>query len=151
MKLILACDSNGGIGYKNNLPWNKINGDLARFKKLTENQIVVMGRRTWESLPNKPLPKRLNIVITKLNLSMPNGAICLSNLDRLGSFNNVWLIGGAELISTNWDKIDTIHLTRTFTSYTCDRFIDLVEIENNFYLDSTEVNEDHNYEIWKRN
>ena len=62
MNLILACDPNGGIGYKNALPWKNINGDLARFKKLTTNQIVVMGRLTYESLPIKPLPNRLNSV-----------------------------------------------------------------------------------------
>ena len=43
MRLIIACDPNGGIGYKNKLPWHKIEGDLPRFKRLTENKIVVMG------------------------------------------------------------------------------------------------------------
>ena len=54
MKLILACDPNGGIGYQNTLPWTNIRGDLPRFKALTDNGVVVMGRNTWESLPKKP-------------------------------------------------------------------------------------------------
>ena len=64
MKLILACDPKGGIGYKNKLPWNKIQGDLPRFKRLTDDCIIVMGRKTWESLPVKPLPNRTNLIIT---------------------------------------------------------------------------------------
>ena len=55
MKLLVACDPNGGIGYKKKLPWTNLRGDLQRFKQLTENQVIVMGRHTWESLPKKPL------------------------------------------------------------------------------------------------
>ncbi len=53
MKLIIACDPNGGIGYENRLPWSNIQGDLPRFKRLTEGQTVIMGRNTWDSLPKK--------------------------------------------------------------------------------------------------
>jgi dihydrofolate reductase len=55
MKLSIAADPNGGIGYKNRLPWIKLQGDLPRFKYLTDNQTVIMGRNTWDSLPIKPL------------------------------------------------------------------------------------------------
>ena len=71
MRLVIACDPNGGIGYKNKLPWTKIEGDLPRFKKLTENRVVFMGRNTWESLPVKPLPNRQNFIITSDPYSIP--------------------------------------------------------------------------------
>ena len=66
MNLVLvALDTKSGIiGANNTLPWH-IPQDLALFKALTVNSTVVMGRRTWESLPVKPLPNRLNIVISR--------------------------------------------------------------------------------------
>jgi dihydrofolate reductase len=150
MKLIVACDPQGGIGYKNKLPWNKIQGDLPRFKKLTDGQIVVMGRNTWESLPKKPLPGRLNFVLTSQNLVLPNGAILLRNLNHFGEYKNVWLIGGASVINSHWHMVDMVHLTRTFTAYTCDTFIDLLKLNKEFSLQYEEVNSDHTYEIWAR-
>lgn len=54
-----------GIGNNNKLPWGMIIGDMIRFRKITENSVVIMGRKTWESLPKRPLPKRVNIVLSK--------------------------------------------------------------------------------------
>lgn len=151
MKLILASDINGGIGYKNSLPWNNLFGDLKRFKTLTYGQIVVMGRNTWESLPKKPLNGRLNFVITSQNLSLPNGAIALPNLNHFTFYKNVWLIGGATLIESAWDLITEVHLSRAFTQYNCDKFFDLVRLENLYTRSSVETKIDHTYEIWNKN
>lgn len=150
MKLILACDPKGGIGYKNKLPWDKIQGDLPRFKQLTNGQIVVMGRNTWDSLPKKPLLNRLNFILTSQNLMLPNGAIAVPNLNHFSEYKNVWLIGGASVVNSHWHMIETVHLTRTFTTYTCDTFIDLVQLQIDFTLSYDEVNSDHTYEIWTR-
>lgn len=150
MNLILASDPRGGIGYKNKLPWAKIEGDLPRFKKLTNGQVVVMGRNTWDSLPKKPLLGRLNFVLTSTNLALPNGAIAVPNLNHFGEYKNAWLIGGAGVINSHWHMIDTIHLTRTFSFYTCDTFIDLIKLTQNYSLQYEEVNTDHVYEIWKK-
>lgn len=149
MKCIVACDVDGGIGYKNKLPWDKIEGDLPRFKKLTENKVVVMGRNTWESLPVKPLPKRTNVVIS--NSITDNRALVLPNIGRLKNAVDVWLIGGAKLIESTFSDIQEIHLTRILTKYDCDTFIDLVKLEKHFTLKSTEKYKDHNYEIWIKN
>ena len=62
MKLIIACDPKGGIGFDGKLPWSKIEGDLPRFKALTTGKVVLMGRNTYDSLPKKPLPNRINWV-----------------------------------------------------------------------------------------
>ena len=59
---IVAVDNNWGIGYNGKLLEN-IPNDLKHFKELTTNNIVVMGSKTWDSLPNKPLPNRFNIII----------------------------------------------------------------------------------------
>jgi dihydrofolate reductase len=148
MKLILACDPQGGIGYKNRLPWTNLQGDLARFKRLTANQTVVMGRKTWDSLPKKPLPDRLNVVVSSKSIELPPGVIQASNINELANFPMACVIGGATLISQSWDWIHEIHLTRTLSKYTCDTYIDLIKL-NDYDLVSSELHEDHTYEIWK--
>lgn len=150
MKLIVACDPNGGIGYQNKLPWDKIQGDLPRFKQLTEDKIVVMGRNTFDSLPIKPLPKRANIVISNnTQLRYPEGVLVTNDLERIKDYD-VWLIGGAKLIESCWHKINEVYLTKTFAEYTCDVFIDLLYLEKNFACELTEKFEDHVFQIWKR-
>ena len=145
MKLIIACDPKGGIGYNGKLPWTNLQGDLPRFKELTKDKVVLMGLNTWESLPKKPLPDRRNWVMTKSPSVLTN-----PDDDILAKDNEVWLIGGARMVKSYWQYIDEIHLSRTFTEYTCDVFIDLVKLEQEFTCVSTETCTDHTYEIWKR-
>lgn len=150
MKLVIACDPKGGIGNQGGLPWNKIEGDLPRFKNLTQGQVVVMGRNTWESLPKKPLMGRLNFIVSSQLMELPFGAIQVSNLNHFSEFKNAWLIGGAQLINSAWHLVDEIHLTKTFTEYTCDTFIDLLYLEQNYTCWFSENQTDHVYQIWKR-
>ena len=63
IELIWAQNYSGGIGKEGTLPWH-ISEDLKNFKKITANFPIIMGRKTWESLPFKPLPKRRNIVLS---------------------------------------------------------------------------------------
>jgi len=149
VKLILACDPNGGIGYNNKLPWDKIQGDLPRFKELTTGKNIVMGKRTWESLPKKPLPNRTNYVLSKMPIE---GAITLSNVKLLPNTagNDAWIIGGANVIEQCWEMIDEIHLTKVFAEYTCDTFIDLIKLEKDFKCITQQVNSDHCYQVWTK-
>jgi len=149
MKCIIACDINGGIGYKNKLPWDRIEGDLPRFKQLTENKIIVMGRNTWESLPVKPLPKRTNIVISN-TMQQTDDIMVLPNIGKLKKANDVWVIGGAKLIESVWSSIQEIYLTSIFTEYTCDTHINLVTLERDFNLVSVKNYTDHSFKIYKR-
>ena len=151
MKLIVACDPKGGIGYDNNLPWSKIEGDLPRFKELTQGQVVVMGRKTWESLPFKPLPNRINFIVTSHSLApLPPGVFAVPNTEHFREFKDAWIIGGAQLINSNWDMIDEIHLTKTLKTYQCDTFINLEKLTTDFDCQQKEQNIDHTYEIWTR-
>lgn len=147
MKLIIACDPTGGIGYKNGLPWNNLQGDLVRFKTLTIDQTVIMGRKTWDSLPRRPLPKRTNVVVSSQPLS--SDVVHIDSIEKLSEYPDAWLIGGAALIEQSWPWIHEIHLSRTLSKYTCDTYIDLIQL-NNYNLVSTEQLADHTYEIWKR-
>lgn len=151
MKLIIASDPNGGIGYKNKLPWTNIQGDLPRFKRLTSSGIVVMGRNTWDSLPKKPLPNRLNIVVTSdPNSVKGEGIVVTADCDFSTATDNYWLIGGAKMVETCWSFINEVHLTKVYDHYTCDSFINLVRLESEFVRDYCEIFPDHSYEIWKR-
>jgi dihydrofolate reductase len=149
MKLIIACDPKGGIGHDGKLPWSNIQGDLPRFKNLTQGQVVVMGRNTWDSLPKKPLPNRFNVVVTSKPI---DGAITINSISHqfYSEYTNAYLIGGAQLVNTNWWAVDEVHLTRTFTEYTCNTYIDLLKLQNEFVCWFKENHDDHSYEIWKR-
>ena len=155
MKLILACDPKGGIGLNGKLPWTQLQGDLPRFKELTTGKKVIMGKKTFMSLPIKPLPNRINYVLSKNQvITEPGkpGVMSFSNESLLNNFvdDDSWVIGGASVVKVLWDNIKEIHLSRTFTEYTCDTYIDLLKLETEFMCWFKENHTDHTYEIWKR-
>ena len=152
MKLILACDPNGGIGYQNKLPWTNIRGDLPRFKRLTDGKNVIMGRNTWDSLPKKPLPGRLNFVVSSSELEAEHHNVIRVPDMEFNQPDDVefWIIGGAKLVETSWKNIDEIHLTKVYDHYACDTFIDLLYVEHNYVRTYSEIFPDHVYEIWKK-
>jgi len=76
INVIVAIEKNGGIGFNNSIPW-KLSEDLKLFKKLTLNKCIVMGRKTYESI-GKPLPKRVNIVLTK-NVDLKYDNVIIAN------------------------------------------------------------------------
>jgi dihydrofolate reductase len=148
MRLIVACTPCGGIGINNKLPWDNLDGDLIRFKRLTSGGIIIMGKNTWKSLPIVPLPDRINIVITKTRIH-DRTVLVNQTTDIFDHFPEAWIIGGAQLINSSWDKITEVHLSRTFAEYHCDTFIDLVQLSK-FSNTYTEHCSDHTYEIWKK-
>lgn len=119
IKLIVAVDSNYGIGYKNELLF-RVKEDLQRFRELTTGNFVVMGRKTYESLP-KTLPERVNVVITRnIDYKIKDHTVIVeSNINRIIShYNNtgqqdkdLWIIGGAEIYNLFLPFVDEIHLT----------------------------------------
>lgn len=134
MKLIIACTPSGGIGYKNDLPWDNIPGDLQRFKRLTTGHTVIMGRNTWESLPPqvRPLPGRTNVVVSSQKGLLLPGATVVT-IDEAKTLDG-WLIGGAALVNALFPCITEVFLTQTKNEYTCDTFIDLSMIREHFQV-----------------
>ena len=103
MKAIVAVDEYYGIGKDGNLLF-RISDDLKRFKKLTEGRAVIMGRRTLESLPGgKPLPDRINFVLTQNKEYNQLGIIPIHSLDEMQEIfqtlrsDNIFVIGGASV------------------------------------------------------
>ncbi len=102
LKLIFARARNGVIGHQNALPWH-LPEDMAHFKQLTLGCPVIMGRKTWDSLPPKfrPLPGRLNIVVTRQTGWQAEGALVAHSIEQAcaqcPSGATAWVIGGAQV------------------------------------------------------
>ena len=96
--LIWAQSTSGVIGRDGGIPWH-LPEDLVRFKDVTMGHTVVMGRRTWESLPAKvrPLPGRRNVVLTRQADYMADGATVVGDLDAALTTEDTWVIGGSEI------------------------------------------------------
>ena len=102
LHLIYARTRNGVIGKNNQLPWH-LPEDLAHFKRVTLGQPVIMGRKTWDSLPPRfrPLPGRLNIVITRQGDWQAEGALRAGSvqeaLQLCADAPDAWIMGGADI------------------------------------------------------
>ena len=112
--LVLAMADNGVIGNKGGLPW-RIPEDLRRFKEVTMGKPCIMGRKTWESLPRKPLPGRTNIVVTRDRNFHDEGAVVVHSLEEAVSHTRdapeVAIIGGAELFKEAIPLANRVDLT----------------------------------------
>ncbi|MDO8302302.1 MAG: dihydrofolate reductase, partial [Sedimentisphaerales bacterium] len=139
-RLIVAVDQEYGIGKNNNLPWH-LPGDLKHFKEITartpqprSQNVVIMGRKTWESLPEKfrPLPGRTNVVLTRhADCKYPDGVLVAGSLDQaLEMIKNIpgrgetFVIGGGSIFK---DAIAhpfcrTLYLTFIKQAFGCDVF-----------------------------
>ena len=107
--ILVAVSPEGVIGKDNAIPWH-YSADLKRFKRLTIGNTIVMGRKTWESLPIKPLPGRRNIVITR---SVIEDVECFRSIDEALDTckGDIWFIGGAGIYEEAMDKADIIDMT----------------------------------------
>ena len=97
-KIIVAYDENRCIGKGDKIPWH-IKEDFIHFKETTLNSTIIMGRKTWESLPKKPLPKRKNVVISRnLHYCVPKDVELFNDLSpALEKYPDSFLIGGANI------------------------------------------------------
>jgi dihydrofolate reductase len=118
LTLILAAATNGVIGQEGAIPW-RIGDDLKRFKALTLGKSVVMGRKTWDSLPRKPLPGRRNIVVTRQTDWRADGAESMP-LDTALAQPDVMVIGGAEIYRAALAQADRIELTEVHRDFAGD-------------------------------
>lgn len=155
INLIVACQKDGGIGYKGKIPWRSPS-DLSHFKITTsksscniKQNAVVMGRKTFESI-GKPLPGRLNYVVTRnttfinspahrlyYNNSLKAALVAATNNPHV---DKVFVIGGAEIYNQtlkNWNTyIDKTYLTEIDSKFPCDQFLNLNAINKYHYPDT---------------
>lgn len=128
LSIVAAVSENGVIGNKGTLPWH-LPEDMKRFKALTMGKIVLMGRKTWESLPEKfrPLPGRKNVVLTRQTTLTPALSLrgrargddespveTYTTIDEALAAHrgeDIMVIGGAEIYRQTIDKADTLYIT----------------------------------------
>lgn len=121
----MARGANGVIGAAGALPW-RLKSDLALFKTLTFGKPVIMGRRTWESLPRRPLPGRVNIVLSRDGSFQPAGAVVSEDFSEAVQIareqaqddgeEEVCVIGGAEIFAMALPKARRMYLTEVMAS-----------------------------------
>ena len=155
--LIWAQDKNGGIGKNGKLPWH-ISEDLKNFKKLTTGHTIIMGRKTWDSIPKKPLPDRRNIVISSTNQedieSYTSIEGCIESLRDDREVSDVYIIGGMSVYKFFYNHADILHITFINRSYPdTDTFfpISFRQIKSDFNLESRdEINQELSFTEWTR-
>lgn len=152
IKMILATDTNGGIGYENSLPW-KVKEDLEYFKNLTSGTTVLMGNNTFKSLPFKEgLPCRDNLVLTN-NDSLKG--TCGSNYKYMDFDNldieyiekfkdnpseDLFIIGGKSLYNDFYFYADVIHHTVIDGEFLCDTFVKTPWVlSSRYHLSETKI------------
>ncbi len=127
INMILARAANGVIGNNNAMPWH-LPEDMAHFKRLTLGWPVIMGRKTWDSLPPKfrPLPNRSNVVITRQPGWAEPGATVASGLQqalsRCGTAQEVWVIGGAQIYAQAEPLAQHVEVTEIAQDFDGDAF-----------------------------
>ena len=138
MNLIVAVSSDYAIGKDNKLLFN-IPSDLAYFKEKTINKVVVMGEKTYFSLPRRPLPKRINIVLSdNINFTDAN-AIIVRSLDELFkelkkyNSDDIFVCGGASIYNLLMDYCKIAYVTKVNASVPADTYIKNIE-KNGFVI-----------------
>jgi dihydrofolate reductase len=148
--MILAITKNGIIGIDNKIPWY-IKADLQRFRALTNNHIVIMGRKTFESLPNGPLKNRINIVITRDTTKISQYAnVYFTTIDEIDELiekiqhqepstekKQVFIIGGAQIYNYFLNQTQKIYVTLIDKDIDGDTFFNtdfLTNIDSEFLI-----------------
>jgi len=146
ISMIVCVDCENGIGKNGTIPW-KHKEDMKRFKQLTKGDTVIMGRKTWESLPRQPLPGRQNIVVSRdPNVGYPSLREAMYNANH-----DIFIIGGSKLYNEVMKDglVEEIYMTKLFVSYDCDVFINQVPLDK-YKIISKESDESSTFMIFKK-
>ena len=158
---ILAATNLGGIGNRGTLPWPKHRQDLEWFKEHTTNQIVVMGRNTWEDpLMPKPLPNRINYVVSGHHVAkeyqhlvrwIPSNAVDnIKQIQKENPTKDVFIIGGRQLYEATESIVERVYLTRMKGAWFADTRIELERYLACFRIYGVRPGNNCTYETWNR-
>ncbi len=145
----VAIAENGIIGREGGLPW-RLSTDLKRFKADTLGKPVVMGRKTWESFPKRPLPDRLNIVITRDPSYQAEGAEVVTSLEDglalarirgrcMAAADEICVIGGGQIYAQALPLADRLHVTHVLASIDGDTSFPPIDPETWHIISSEEI------------
>jgi dihydrofolate reductase len=160
ISIIVAIANQFAIGRNNELLCH-IPGDLKRFKRITTGHTVIMGKRTWESLPKRPLPDRRNIVITDIPGEQFEGALMAYSIEDAVSKTNAeeenFIIGGGMIYRQFLPLADRLYLTRVHKDFEADTFFPEIDFTRYELISSEhhpefleEAGFEFTYEIWQK-
>lgn len=159
ISIIVAISEDYGIGKDNKLLWH-IPEDLKRFKKLTMGQCIIMGKRTWESLPRKPLPGRKNIVLTDVpGESIDCSITAYSVEDALGKCNEteeIFIIGGGSVYRQFMPLADRLYITHVHKKTEADTYFPEISntewevIDKEEHIDGSDEFPSYSYIVYNR-
>ena len=130
--LVVAMAENRVIGKGGTLPW-RIPEDMKWFREITMGKPCIMGRKTWESLPKKPLHGRINIVVTRDSGYVADGATVVSSFDEAVAAamqhetEEISVLGGAQIYDAAMKRADRIYLTRVHKAFDGDAFFPVID------------------------
>lgn len=149
LTIVVAVSDNNVIGINGKIPW-RIPEDMKRFKELTIGYPVIMGRKTYDSLPQKfkPLPDRKNIVLSK-SLENQNGIYLARTIDEaltLAENEDAYIIGGEKVYRDFLPLTSKLELTRVHKNYEGDAFFPEIDLENwELVMEDQRLNENLRY------
>ncbi len=159
ISIIVAIAENNAIGKDNDLLWH-ISEDLKRFKRLTKGHFVIMGKRTYYSLPTRPLPNRTNMVITDIpNEQIDNCLMAYSiedAVEKMDANNENFIIGGGSIYRQFMPLADKLYITRVHKHFEADTFYPEISPDEWQLVDKKDIDDDpqndftYSFEIYER-
>lgn len=159
ISIIVAIASNNAIGKDNDLLWH-ITADLKRFKKLTESHFIIMGKRTYFSLPRRPLPNRTSLIITDVTGEEIDDCLMAYSIEdaieKMDKEKENFIIGGGSIYKQFMPYADKLYITRVHKDFEADTFFpDISDCEWQI-VSKEDVNDDpqndftYTFEIYER-
>lgn len=158
ISIIVAVSEDMGIGKDNNLLWH-IPDDLKRFKRLTYGKTVIMGKKTWESLPIKPLPGRKNIVLTDMPEECFDCTVTAYSIEdalsKCGKDEEIFVIGGGMVYSQFLPLADRLYITHVHKKTEADVYFPAIDTKTWTITDKEDITTEdgslsYSYVIYER-
>jgi dihydrofolate reductase len=150
ISIIVAVSEDWGIGKDNELLWH-ISEDLKRFKKLTTGNTIIMGKRTWESLPRRPLPGRRNIVLTDIPGECIDCSVTAYSIDdalsKCDKEEEIFVIGGGSVYRQFMPVADRLYITHVHRKMPADVWFPEIDSDIWKVVQKEEYPEDENGSI----
>lgn len=159
ISIIVAIAANNAIGKDNDLLWH-ISEDLKRFKRLTKDHFVVMGKRTYFSLPTRPLPHRTNMVITDVPGEKIDNCVMAYSIEdaveKMDPQKENFIIGGGSVYRQFMPLADKLYITRVHKTFEADTFYPEISPDEWKLVDKQDINDDlqnsfsYSFELYER-
>lgn len=146
ISIIVAIASNNAIGKDNDLLWH-ISDDLKRFKRLTENHFIIMGKKTYYSLPIRPLPKRTNMIITDIAEEQIDNCIMAYSINdsikKMDAEKENFIIGGGSIYEQFMPHANKLYITRVHQDFEGDTFFPEISLKEWKLAEKIDINDDN--------